>query len=204
MSILARILGRKNRKSEAHPIPSDKTPQKGKEGNGNGKQSVHKIILFWLDNIPNEKNAQAIADQLTREMHPELYFATTTAINECLSMRSILEVMNEIIMPVTARVAIDHRGSADKKTLVEMAKQRSMHIAVMQLIEEKLQEAHGFEHSDHPNKLICKFLETTAVPCYYALILDSDIDPSNYEFATGIGGCKLSTLFTEAANTVPS
>jgi len=190
MGIFDWIFGKKNKKSAAHPTES--------------KPTVHKIVLFWLDNLPEKGDVQAIVDLLPQQMHPELYFKTTTAINDRLSTTSILELMNEIIITVSAKLYAQHMADFDKKTLTEMAQQRAMHIAVMQLIEKRLQKKHRFKHADHPNKLICKFIETTTGPCYYTLILGSDIDPSNYEFATGIGGCKLSTLFTEAVNTGPS
>jgi hypothetical protein len=79
---------------------------------------------------------------------------------------------------------------------------RVLDIAAIQSIEKELQKKYGFKHADYPNRLICKIIITKINICRYSLILDSEIDPSNYNFYTpGIKGCKLSTLFWEAANT---
>jgi hypothetical protein len=217
MGIFDRLFGRKDKDSEVKDVGIEKVKKKKKqittkkstntkkkpEKKSTVKPKVEKIILFWLDNIPERRDAQAIADLLPQQMHPELDFETTIGINDKLSGKSILERMNQIITTVSAKLFAAHMEDFDKETLLEMAQQRAMNIAVMQDIEKKLQKKHGFKHVDYPNRLICKFIETTTGLCYYALILDSEIDPSNYDFATGEGGAKLSTIFWEAANTAP-
>ena len=168
------------------------------------KPKVKKIVLFWLDNIPEKRDAQAITDLLPLQMHRELVFKTTQAVNDKISGKSILKLMDKFIIPVSSRLAaavLDKKARIKKEELLEWAGTRAMHIAVMKTILEKLKKKHGFDHDKSPNRLICKYIQTTTGHCYYALILDCEIDPSKYDFATGAGGCKLSTLFWEVANT---
>lgn len=169
------------------------------------KPKVEKIILFWLDNVPERKDAQAIADLLPQQMHPELDFETTHAVNDKISGESVLKLMDKLIITISSRLSaavIKDNAHIKKEEFTEITKIRAMNIAVMQIILKKLKSKYGFDYAKFPNRLICKFVEATTGLCYYALILDLDIDPSNYDFATGKGGAKLSTIFWEA-NTAP-
>jgi len=171
------------------------------------KPKVEKIILFWLDNIPEITEAQSIADLLPQKMHPELIFESNRAFNDKISSKSVLKLMNKHVTTVALRLSQaiisegGHIKDVDKNDFEEVAETRSMHIAVMQIIENELGKKYGIKRAAYPDKLICKFIETTAGPCYYTLLLDSEIDPSKYDFATGKGGAKLSTIFWEADNT---
>ena len=173
------------------------------------KVKVKKIVLFWMERIPKKGDAQAIADLLPQQMHQELVFETTKAAHEKISPKSIFKLIDKLIIPVTARLGVavlekDKRFKKhEKEEVLDIAMTRSWHIAVMQTILKTLKEKYRFNHAESPNKLICKVIETTIGLCYYALILDSEIDPSGYDFATGRGGSDLSTIFWEAANTRP-
>lgn len=168
------------------------------------KPKVKKIVLLWLDNIPEKRDAQAIADLLPLQMHRELVFEGTQAANDKISSKSVLKLMDKFIIPVSSRLAaamLDKKAHLKEEEFSEIAGTRAMHIAVMRTILERLKKKHRFDHDKSPNRLICKYIQTTTGHCYYALVLDSEIDPSKYDFATGAGGCTLSTLFWEAANT---
>lgn len=166
------------------------------------KPQVKKIILFWLDNIPEKRDAQAIADLLPLQMHRELVFETTQAVNDKISGKSILKLTDKFIIPVSSTLAaavLDKKTRIKRKEFGEIAAILAMHIAVMKTILERLKKKHRFDLDKSPNRLICKYIETTTSHCYYALVLDSEIDPSKYDFATGFGGCTLSALFWEVA-----
>lgn len=168
------------------------------------KPKVKKIVLFWLDNIPEKRDAQAIADLLPQQMHPELVFKTTQEVNDKILGRSVLSLAAKFIVAVSLRLAAavpEKRARIKKQELSERAGTRAMQIAVMKIILEKLRKKHGFHYEKSPTRLICKYIETTIGHCYYALVLDSEIDPSKYDFDTGAMGCTLSTLFWEVANT---
>ena len=168
------------------------------------KPKVKKIVLFWLDKVPKREDAQAIADLLPIQMHPKLVFEATQTVNDKISGKSVLKLMDKLIIPVSSRLSaavLEKKSRIKKEEFSEIAGIRAMHIAVMKTILERLKKKHRFDHDKSPNRLICKYIQTTTGHCYYALILDSEIDPSKYDFATGDGGCKLSTLFWEVANT---
>lgn len=69
------------------------------------KPQVKKIVLFWLDNIPEKRDAQAIADLLPQQIHRELVFETTQAVNDKISGKSVLKLMDKFIIPVSSRLA---------------------------------------------------------------------------------------------------
>jgi len=171
---------------------------------GKVKPKVKRIVLLWLDKMPKREDAQAITDLLPLQMHRELVFETTQAVNDKVSSKSILKLMDKFIVPVSSRLAaavLEKKARIKKEEFSEIAGTRAMHIAVMKTILERLKKKHRFDHDKSPSRLICKYIQTTTGHCYYALVLDSEVDPSKYDFATGVGGCTLSTLLREVANT---
>ena len=107
------------------------------------KPKVKKIVLFWLDNIPEKRDAQAIADLLPLQMHRELVFETTQAVNDKISGKSVLKLMDKFIIPVSARLAtavLEKKVRIKKEEFSEIAGTRAMHIAVMKTILERLKK----------------------------------------------------------------
>ena len=171
------------------------------------KPKVKEIILFW-EHAPKAKEAQTIIDQLP-QWHPELDFQAALATNERLPSGSVAKCAEQFDGGAVANRlvnAINDDGGRienyDFESISKMTLERVLDIATIQIIEKELQKKYGFKHFDYPNRLICKLIKTKISICHYALILDSEIDLSNYNFHTpGVKGYKLSTLFWEAANT---
>jgi len=171
------------------------------------KPKVKEIILFW-EHAPKAKEAQTIIDQLP-QWHPELDFQAALATNERLPSGSVAKCAEQFDGGAVANRlvnAINDDGGRienyDFESISKMTLERVLDIATIQIIEKELQKKYGFKHVDYPNRLICKLIKTKISICHYALILDSEIDLSNYNFHTpGVKGYKLSTLFWEAANT---
>jgi len=171
------------------------------------RPKVKKIILFW-EYAHKAKEAQTIIDQLP-QWHPELDFQAALATNEGLPFGSAAECAEQFDGGTVANRlvnAINDDGGRienyDIESIRKMTVERMLDIATIQIIEKELQKKYGFKHVDYPNRLICKLIKTKTSLCHYALILDSEIDLSNYNFhKPGVKGYKLSTLFWEAANT---
>lgn len=171
------------------------------------KPKVKKIVLFWQDKVPGSEDAKAIADLLPQQMHPELIFKGAQTDNDKISYGNVLKLARKFTMVVGAELTgAALAGNLDvkkvkKEELKELIAIKTINIATMKIILDRLKKKHRFDHNKSKNRLICKYIRTTIGHCYYALILDSEINPSKYHFTTGFGGCTLSALFTELANT---
>ncbi len=211
MGIFDKLSGKRQRGKSAPSKESPPTVQRAKSTSSKRsrkvKPKVKKIILFW-GHAPKAKEAQAIIGQLP-QWHPELDFQAALAIDERLPSEYVAKCADKFNIGTIANRLVnaikDDGGrieNYDIEGISKMTTERVLDIAAIQILEKELQKKHGFKHVDYPNRLICKVIMTKTGICHCALILDSEIDPSNYNFHTpGIKGYKLSTLFWEAANT---